>query len=133
MKIYSAIIASLMLATTAVVNAEESALTEDPRSNSETTIHTQSPLAVFNADDIEGKDVVDSAGHELGDIDEVVKDQSNRIMVVIGLTGSLKEVVVPLDKLEMTSDSDTLRISLSRGQLEALPDYDPMDMESVDE
>jgi sporulation protein YlmC with PRC-barrel domain len=115
MKNYAAMIAGIVLAGASVVWAQGSS------------------MAALNPDVLEGKDVFDSAGEQLGDIDEVVKDKSDQHMAVIGLEGSAREVAIPVSKLSMTADGKQLKTTMTRAQLEALPDYDPMDMKSVPE
>ena len=90
-------------------------------------------LASLDVNDIEGKDILDSTGRQLGDVDEVVTSKSNQTMAVIGLEDSDKEVAVPLNKLSLATDGRRLTTQLTRAELLAMPDYDPMDMESVDE
>jgi sporulation protein YlmC with PRC-barrel domain len=90
-------------------------------------------LASMDVDKIEGKDVLDSSGKQLGDVDEVVVNKSNQTMAVIGLEDSDKEVAVPLSRLTLAADGKNLITQLSRAELLAMPDYDPMDMESVDD
>lgn len=121
MKKYATLIASLTL-----VGASCAAIADD-NDYSSTKVMAVDPAAY------EGKDIMDSAGNQLGDIDEVVKDKSNRQMVVIDLEDSTKEVVIPIDRVSMSADGNTLTTTMTRKELEALPDYDPMDMESVDE
>jgi ribosomal 30S subunit maturation factor RimM len=84
-------------------------------------------------DDIEGKDIVDSSGTELGDVDEVVKNKSNQRLLVVGLKDTTKEVAVPMDKFTVSADGKNLTTRMTRAEMLTLPDYDPLDMESVDE
>ena len=58
MKKCAAVIAGLALAAASFAIAGESTVTTGP----DTRIHTQSPLAALNADDIEGRNIVDTAG-----------------------------------------------------------------------
>lgn len=126
MKYYTAMIASLALVGASVAMADNSSYPTAPKT-------TSSAMAALNPDAIEGKDVKDSAGQQLGDVDEVVKDATNGHMAVIGLEDSTKEVAIPVTELSMSADGKTLSTTLTRAQLEALPDYDPMDKESVPE
>jgi sporulation protein YlmC with PRC-barrel domain len=89
-------------------------------------------LASMDVDKIEGKDVLDSAGKQLGDVDEVVVNKASQTMAVIGLEDSTKEVAVPLTRLSLSADGKNLITQLSRAELLAMPDYDPNDMKSVD-
>ena len=93
---------------------------------------TTGGVASMDVDEIEGKDIVDSTGAQLGDIDEVVVNNASQKMAVIGLEDSDKEVAVPLSKLTLASDGKNFVTQLTKSELQALPDYDPMDMKSVD-
>lgn len=92
-----------------------------------------SALANMDIDEIEGKDIYDSNGMQLGDVDEVVKNSAGLPMIVIGLEDDTKEVVVPMDRLTLSADGSRLTTTLTRAELMGLKDYDPMDLESVDE
>lgn len=94
---------------------------------------TEASIASMDVDDIEGKDILDSSGSQLGDVDEVVVNKSNQTMAVIGLEDSDKEVVVPLHKLALSGDGKNLVTRLTKAELQSMPDYDPLDMKSVDE
>lgn len=120
MKKYTAMIASLVLVGASAAMAGDE-------------IYPQSSTAALHPDVIEGKDVVDISGEQLGDVDEVVKDRDNRHLAVIGLEDSRKEVAIPIDRLSLSTDGEFLVTRMTRDELEALPDYDPMDMESVEE
>jgi len=132
----TAIIASVVLAGASLAFAGD----EKMGKSSDKMDHTmdqmsqsaKGSLANMNIDDLEGKDIVDSNGMQLGDIDEIVTDKRRGPMAVIGLKDSNKEVVVPLDKLSMSSDRKNLTTKLTREKLLAMPDYDPMDMSSMD-
>lgn len=99
----------------------------------ESVLVAQSPLAAMDVDEIEGKDILDGTGSQLGDVDEIVVNNAGQPMAVVGLEGSNKEVAVPLNKLALSSDGKNVVTRLSRADLLALPDYDPMDMTSVDD
>ena len=90
-------------------------------------------LSDLHEDDIEGKTILDSTGSLLGDADELVQNKAKEKLVVIGLEDSDKEVAVPIGKFSMSSDGENLTTTMTKGELLALPDYDPMDMESADE
>ena len=90
-------------------------------------------ISTMDVDEIEGKDILDSTGRQLGDVDEVVTSKTNEAMAVIGLEDSDKEVAVPLSKIALSADGKNLTTRLSRTELLAMPDYDPMDMRSADE
>ncbi|WP_298447459.1 PRC-barrel domain-containing protein [uncultured Marinobacter sp.] len=90
-------------------------------------------LDAMDPDDLEGMDIFDSSDNQIGDIDEIVVNKAGKRMAVIGLEDDLKEVAVPMDSLSMSSDNKKLTINMTRKELLALPDYDPMDMESAEE
>jgi glyceraldehyde-3-phosphate dehydrogenase/erythrose-4-phosphate dehydrogenase len=92
-----------------------------------------SSITDLHEEDVEGKTILDSTGSVLGDADELVQNKSAQKLVVIGLEDSDKEVAVPLEKFSMSSDGENLTIDMSKAELLALPDYDPMDMESADD
>jgi hypothetical protein len=122
MKFYTAMITGLALATVSVVGVAQNATPQE-----------QTAIWAVDPDKLEGMDILDSNGQQLGDADDVVVDKTNRRLVVIGLEDSTKEVVVTIDSLALSADGETLSTTLTRGELEALPDYDPSDMESVDD
>lgn len=131
MKPYIALVGCLALAGTSYV-AVAADRDAGNYSAGQAAAHSSS-LANVSVDKLEGMDIYDSQRRELGDIDEIVKDKSGKRMAVIGLEDSNKEVVVPLDKLSLSADGKTLTTTLSREKLLSMPDYDPMDMESVDD
>lgn len=90
-------------------------------------------LARLGADKLEGMDIYASSGELLGDVDALVRNAGNQHMIVIGLEDDLKEVAVPLEKFSLSADGDRITTRLTRAELLAMPDYDPMDMESVDD
>lgn len=90
-------------------------------------------LESMNPDDLEGMDIYDSSNTQIGDIDEIVVDNSGKKMAVIGLEDDTKEVVVALDKFKMSSNKENLTLDMTMKELMKLPDYDPMDMKSAEE
>lgn len=134
MKRYVALIAGLTLAGASVVYAADDGEMKSDSKATNTEQHSpQGKLRSMNPDDLEGMNIYNDSKEEIGDVDEIVKNKSGQQMAVIGLKGSMKEVAVQLDELSMSSDGETLTTSMSQKELLALPDYDPMDMESVDE
>lgn len=148
MKTYAALVMSLMLAGAPLAYATDD---KDKGMSSETGKNMNSDkaevqnkaaskqkgmkgsLETMSPDDLEGMDIHDSSGEQIGDIDEIVVDKAGEKMAVIGLKGDTKEVAVPLSKLKMSRDKEMLNLDMSRKQLMELPDYDPMDMESAEE
>jgi hypothetical protein len=123
---YTAILAGFALVGTSAIAVAEDA--GNPSVGQE-----QGAIWAVDIDELEGKDVFDPYGGQLGDVDEIVVDKSNHRMAVIGLEDSAREVVVPIDELALSADGDSLTTKLTRAELETLPDYDPSDLDSVDE
>lgn len=127
-------IACLALTGTAVaMTASAETPQTDTHGNPTASAAVDRSIATMDVDDIEGKDIRDSSGAQLGDVDEVVKGKANQPMAVIGLEDSDREVAVPLSTLAMSSDGKSFTTRMTRAQLLDLPDYDPMDLESIDE
>lgn len=133
MKRYVTLIAGLTLASASFVYAAEDGTMKSTDKTATDQHSSMNTLNSVNPDELEGVDIYNSDGEKIGDVDEIVKGKNGQRMAVIGLDGDTKEVAVPLSKLSMNSDGDKLMIEMTNKQLMALPDYDPMDMESVDE
>ncbi|MCL1483270.1 PRC-barrel domain-containing protein [Marinobacter sp. M3C] len=133
MKRYVTLIAGLTLASASFVYAAEDGTMKSTDKTATDQNSSMNTLNSMNPDELEGVDIYNSDGEKIGDVDEIVKGKNGQRMAVIGLDGDTKEVAVPLSKLSMNSDGDKLMIEMTNKQLMALPDYDPMDMESVDE
>lgn len=133
MKRYVTLIAGLTLVSASLVYAADDGTMGSAGQTANDQQSSMSTLDSMNPDELEGVDIYNSDGEEIGDVDEIVKDKNGQRMAVIGLDGDTKEVAVPLSKLTLNSDGDKLMIEMTNKELMALPDYDPMDMESVDE
>lgn len=133
MKRYVTLIAGLTLASASFVYAAEDGTMKSTDKMATDQHSSMNTLNSMNPDELEGVDIYNSDGEKIGDVDEIVKGKNGQRMAVIGLDGDTKEVAVPLSKLSMNSDGDKLMIEMTNKELMALPDYDPMDMESVDE
>ncbi len=133
MKSYVALIAGLTFVGVSVVHAADDGATKSMDTAATEQQSAMGALNTMDPDKLEGMDIFDSANEQIGDVDEVVVDKDGKRMIVIGLEDDMKEVVVPLDELTMGPNEDRLMIKMTRDELMALPDYDPMDMESADE
>ncbi|HEY6130824.1 MAG TPA: PRC-barrel domain-containing protein [Halioglobus sp.] len=128
------LIACLALTGTTVAIAAPNVITlADANTMGQANVAIDKSLATLDVDEIEGKDILDATGRQLGDVDEVVTSKNNQTMAVIGLEDSDKEVAVPLSSLSLSADGKNLTTRLSKTELMAMPDYDPMDMQSVEE
>jgi len=133
MKRYITMLAGLTLAGASFVYAADDGTMKSSKDTKTEQHNSMNSLDSMSPDELEGMDIYNSKDEQIGDIDEIVKDKNGQHMAVIGLEGDTKEVVVPLSKLSKSGNGDKLMIKMSREELMALPDYDPMDMESVDE
>jgi hypothetical protein len=76
---------------------------------------------------IEDMDLVDGSGNDIGDVEEVLTDASGQPAAVAAEVGGFlgigdKEVIIGLDQLRVNGDD--LTTTLSKEQLEALPEWD---------
>ena len=81
------------------------------------------------ADDVRGKPVVDRAGEEIGEVDDLVVDEDEgRVRLLqVGEGGFLgigkKKVLIPVDAV--TSVADVVTVDTEREHVAAGPVYDP--------
>ena len=83
----------------------------------------------FSADDLIGKDIVNTKGDEVGEIEDIVVDPSSRSMyAVVSVGGFLgigdKDIALSFDQLKLGSDDAILMSEQSETQLKQLPAYD---------
>lgn len=82
------------------------------------------------AEDVRGRQVVDSDGEDLGRVDDLlVDDRDGRVRFLrIGEGGFLgigkSRFLVPVEAV-VAIDEDTVRISRNRGEMTGVPTYDP--------
>lgn len=83
--------------------------------------------ADLRASQIVGAPVKNMEGENLGEIQELVIGEGNRMMVVLGVGGFLgvgeKRVAVPYDELRVSPDGDTFFVNRTRAALENEPAY----------
>ncbi len=81
----------------------------------------------FEASELQGKDVYDSAGKKVGSIDAVVPSTGPTRDVVLSVGGILgigsKKVLVPATDIDR-GNSDRLVVSMTQDQLDKLPAYE---------
>lgn len=92
-------------------------------------------VAIFGlvVDDLEDMDVVGPGGEEIGVGDEVLADEQDRPVALAVEVGDYlgiedgKEAVFPLDRLRLENagqDDERLVTTLTRAQIEALPEWE---------
>lgn len=83
------------------------------------------------ASDLIDEDVEDSQGREIGEVQDVIVDQTGRQTALIVEVGGFlgmgeKSVSIPMSDFTITKDSDnerTIKISHSKSELESLPTW----------
>jgi len=88
----------------------------------------QAALGDVTAKDLIGKTVVNASGDEVGEIQNLVIDQSDVVSAVIEVGGFLgiggKQVAVPFDQLQTGEDEAVWQTSASEEELENMPAYE---------
>jgi hypothetical protein len=91
-------------------------------------------LAEMTVGDLNGTNVVDGNGDSIGRITNVVQGPSEG-EAVIGIGGFLGigryDVALPLSDLSYNGDERAVSVSLTREQLEAMPEYDSSEAEPL--
>lgn len=96
-------------------------------------------LSRMTAEELEGKTVLTLTGEEIGEIDDVGMSASQQARVatveVGGFLGiSEKTIAIPLSELQPSvSGEDSVKTSLTRTSIEALPEFDESDFSADDE
>ena len=80
-------------------------------------------------DDLEGADVMNTAGDEIGSIESVLLDPSANAPVVVLSVGGLlgigdKEIAFPYNEFTITGDDVVLNTDMSEDQIKDMPEYD---------
>lgn len=86
-------------------------------------------VAAFSrsVDDIEDADLLNAAGEEIGEVEEVLVDAGGEAVAIVADVGGFlgigdKDVVIGLDRVELRGDD--LVTSLTREELDGLPLWD---------
>ena len=87
---------------------------------------------------MEGRTVLNSAGEEIGDVDEVViENATGDMFVVVSVGGFLgigdKDVVFPMGDASMVGDDVVLKTNQSKEMLEAQDEYDESRYSEIDD
>ncbi len=100
---------------------------------------TSSRSGSIEVDDIKGKNIVNQSDDEIGEVEEIVRDQqSQNLHAVVSVGGFLgmgeKEVAIPLKDIQMRNDQlRAPQFANTKDQLEALPEYDESKFKEVDD
>jgi sporulation protein YlmC with PRC-barrel domain len=92
--------------------------------------------ANVTAEDLIGKTVINSAGENIGEIEDLVIDDQKVVMAVVSVGGFLgigeKHVAVPLEQLKLSEDNATLASGLTKEDLEKMPAYEKGKLQGVE-
>jgi len=91
----------------------------------------------MKAQELIGRDVVNAAGKEVGEIDDiVVNDRDRAIYAVVGVGGFLglgeKDVAIPFNQLRLGADNVILMSEKGEGELKEMPSYKRGQWKSVE-
>lgn len=95
-------------------------------------------LSGMTADELEGKKVLTLTGEEVGEIDDVGTSATQQARVATVEVGGFlgigeKTIAIPLSELQSAvSDEDSVRTSMTRTSIEALPEFDESDFTADD-
>jgi|GEM_PF-2004997 sporulation protein YlmC with PRC-barrel domain len=81
----------------------------------------------LSVDQLEDMDIVNAAGDQIGEVEEVLADDKGNIVAITAEVGGIlgigdKELIIGLDQVEL--QGDRLMTPLSSEQLEAMPRWD---------
>jgi len=86
------------------------------------------PQGAISLEEVLGSQVVNSAGEDVAEIEDVVMGQDQKYYAVLSVGGFLgigeKKVAVPLDEMKLGEDQTYLMSGQTEQQLEQMPEYD---------
>ena len=90
------------------------------------------------AEDITGTDVVNSAGDEIGEVEQIVRDkETGSLHAVVSVGGFLgigdKKVAIALDDLQVRNEQLLISLASTEEQLKAYPAYEETRYEEVED
>jgi hypothetical protein len=129
---------SLLLATSAIAQTGTTTAPADTTvpmaGDSATDTMAPQSLSEMTVGDLNGTDVMDANGDNIGKITDVVQG-TNEGEAVLGIGGFLGigryDVALPLSDLSYNAQDRVISVSLTREELEAMPEYDGTDREPL--
>ncbi|SNR50536.1 PRC-barrel domain-containing protein [Puniceibacterium sediminis] len=92
-------------------------------------------ISAMTVDDIVGTNVIGMDKESIGEVDYVVQ-QTDGLAFVIGIGGFLGlgeyTVAIPADQFSVNADGDLVLSTMTKAELEALPEFNEDDVESLD-
>jgi putative membrane protein len=86
------------------------------------------PQGEIRIEEVLGSSVVNSAGEEVAEIEDIVLDQNQKHYAILSVGGFLgigdKKVAIPLDQLQLGEDQVYLMSAETEEQLEQMPEYE---------
>jgi sporulation protein YlmC with PRC-barrel domain len=87
--------------------------------------------------DIIGLDIINERGESMGVVDDVVTDvQRNNVYALVSVGGFLgigaREIVLPFEQIQVTSENELLIAGMTYNDLSQLPEYEASSYRSVD-
>lgn len=118
---------ALMTAATFVQAADEKPMTPTAKNS----LGQPAPVKAdsqIKADTLVGKNIQNTTGDKIGDIESVIIDKDGKVAaVIVGVGGFLgmggHEVAINWSDLEIRDNGDTIRTSMTKDSLKALPQY----------
>jgi putative membrane protein len=112
----------------AAIEAEqEEAMEGEAATEAEQQAATQ-PQGEISLEEVLGSSVVNSAGEEVAEIEDIVLDANQKYYAILSVGGFLgigdKKVAIPLDQLQLGEDQVYLMSAQTEEQLEEMPEYE---------
>jgi sporulation protein YlmC with PRC-barrel domain len=86
------------------------------------------PEGEISMEEVLGSTVVNSAGEEVAEIEDIVLDANQKYYAILSVGGFLgigdKKVAIPLDQLQLGEDQVYLMSAQTEEQLEEMPEYE---------
>jgi hypothetical protein len=117
--------------------AQSSQQVEAPQDGeqAEASIQQEGATPDLQTMDLVGNDVLNSEGSSIGEIEDVVIDQEEKVYAVISVGGFLgigeKQVALPLDELHPNPSEGGLSTAMTEDELEGLPAYQEGELTSI--
>jgi hypothetical protein len=104
----------------------------------ETELTDENPLAAMPASEVIGAEVQNQQGDTVAEIVDLVKRQGEEdLFAVLSVGGFLglgdKEVVVPVNELQVSQEGEIVMVNASEDQLKGMPEYEEEGFESMAE
>ena len=115
---------------------EQAAATGQGQQQEQAQVTEENPLAAMPASDVIGSEVKNQEGDTVAEIVDIVKRQGqDDLYAVLSVGGFLgigdKEVMVPVNKLQVSQEGEIVMVNVSEEQLRQMPPYEEEGFEST--